>query len=201
MTWTPPWDYGITWRSEQVEPPTDPVLSLSYVRDKVLRVANGSVDDEHIRRLIESIADTAERDNQWGVRLSPQTWRDTLSAFPCGDIELSQRPVIDIVSFNYLDGDGETQSMLGSPETYLLARAGVRPSKLRPVDGGSWPSVSQYGDAVTIEYRVGFEDWTKTPAPSILNGIILCIDSQYNLGELPSRETLRRFWGERNGLI
>ena len=40
------WDEGVTWFSRRTVEPTTLVLELDYLRDKVLRTANGSVEDD-----------------------------------------------------------------------------------------------------------------------------------------------------------
>lgn len=192
MTWAPPWDYGISWRSEIVTPGTEPVLTTAYVRDKVLRVANGSVEDSRIASLILAATDLAEQETQRALPVQTRRWIG--SGFPCGAIVLPAPPLVEIVAFDYIDADGAEQSLFGSPAQYLLSPSGrYTKARITPLAGEEWPSTEERLDAVTIDYTCGYSDFTQAPAPSILTGIELAVEELYNTGSC-DLERLRAFW-------
>lgn len=153
-----PWDYGITWRSRRTVDATDLPLEVAYVRDQVLRVTNGSVEDTHIERLIMAAVDLYEDETQKAAM--PQTWEWIGSGFPCsGRIELPRPPFIEIVSVSFYDSDDAVDTLLGSPAEYAVTPSGrYVPACLTPVVDGTFPSTTTREDAVTITYRAGHEN-------------------------------------------
>lgn len=196
------WDAGISWRSLRTVTATDLPIEVGYLRDKVLRVANDSVEDGHIERLIIECTEQAEEETQRA--LMPQTWQMILSGFPAGDIVLERPPFIEMVSFEYVDGDGATQTLAVSPLDFQVIPSGkYRKARLRPLSGASWPASTQTGvDAVTITYRAGYSDDQDPQLSLISRGIALMAAELYKtrtlsiVGTSVSQATLdlTRFW-------
>lgn len=195
------WDAGITWRSLRTVHPIDPVLDTDYVRDKVLRVLNGTIEDEHIQNLIIEATEAAEEETQRA--LMPQTWQMILSGFPSGDIVLERPPLIEVTSFSYLDTNGDSQTLAVSPLAFQVVPSGkYRKARLRPLSNESWPSTISTEDAVTITYRAGYDDERDPQLLLIARGVALMVAELYKtrtlsvVGTSVSQATLHleRFW-------
>lgn len=202
-----PWDDGITWFSARTVEPEDLPLSVEYVRDKVLRVANGTFEDTFIEQLIKAATEEAEH---WTQRaLMPQTWVLRLSGFPWGGIALPRPPLIEIESFAYTNGDGDTVALdVVSPADYRIIPSGhLSKAQLWPLQDASWPTALSHGDSVEITYRAGYEPADVSPASApipdlILTGICLMVGELYKLRSLSvhtghnsaAQLQLDRFW-------
>lgn len=149
------WDDGLTWRSRLVTAPAQEPIDLEYVREAVLRVVNGNVDNEYIGRQIVAARQVFEAET--GRAAMEQTWQLILSGFPSGAIELPRPPLIAVTSVEYLDADDDAQTLSGSPAEYRVLPSGqFTAGKLLPLAGASWPSTSGEADAVTITYTAGY---------------------------------------------
>lgn len=198
-TWQGQWNDGVTVESIRTVAPTGLVVPVEYVTNQVLRVANEGGDNELIYRLIRTATEQAEVYTQRA--LIPQTWQLILSGFPAsGRIVLPRLPVISVESFSYLDGDGESHTLSGSPAEYLIV-TGKR-VEVRPLVGESWPtSVYSVPNAVTITYRAGYQHVNQIPA-EIITGICLMVGELYKqrtmsvhaVHNTPSVLQPERFW-------
>lgn len=195
------WDYGIWWRNVLVTKATEQVLEVGYVREKVLRVVNDSVEDGHIGRLIDTAAHFAELEMDGALK--PQTHQMLLSGFPSGFIKLPKAPVISVTSFDYTDGDGNSQSLAVSPLGFQLVPAGEQvKALLLPLPGESWPSSTQSGlqAAVTITYVAGFSDDEHPRYMGAVEGVSLMVNEMYKnrslsvVGTSVSQATLKLEW-------
>jgi hypothetical protein len=195
------WDAGIRVFSRRTVPPSTTVLSLEFVRDKVLRVANGSVEDEYIRLCLN--AATADAEDKTQRSLLPQTRQLVMSGFPCAEIELPGPPFISVESFDYVDADGATQQLAGSPAEYHVVSSGDwLPARITPLSGQSWPTTRDQLDAVTITYECGYENDEDPRYREIAMGIGLMVGEMYKIRALsvqeiqniPSILQLQAFW-------
>lgn len=177
---TRPWDYGIGWRSRRTVEPEDLPFTVAYIRDQVLRVTNGSAEDQYIERCIQAAVDLYEDETQKAAM--PQTWELILSGYPCARIELPRPPFIEIESITYYDGDDTLQTWSGSPAEYAVTPSGrYVPATVSLVSGSAFPATATRSDAVTITYRCGHENGM---LESELTGIALVA------GELYKQRTL-----------
>jgi uncharacterized phiE125 gp8 family phage protein len=178
LSTTLPWDYGIRWRTMRTVAPTEPLLSLAYVRDQIIRVVNGSVEDANIESLIRAATEEAEEATQRA--LMPQTWQMVLSGFPSGDIVLERPPLIEVTSFGYTDADGNAQTLAVSPLDFQIVPSGkYQKARLRVSVGASWPSVRTGEDAVTITYTAGYTDDTDPQLEWIKRGVAVLVGELY----------------------
>lgn len=209
---TQPWDRGIRYTDVVTVSPTALPLSVAYVRDEVLRVANGSVEDTHIERLIE--AATAQAEEETGLALMPQTRRMTLTGFAGDRIVLPRAPLIAVTALSYIDTAGATQTLTGSPAEYR-----VKPSsrwsraEVWPLENTQWPSTASVPSAVVIDYECGYAlDEAFSPPEvtipfDILQGIELMVAELYKQRSLSVHAVhntasvldLRRFWKHITG--
>jgi uncharacterized phiE125 gp8 family phage protein len=183
------WDRGLTWRSRRTVEPADVPVSLTYISQQVLRVANGSVDDDHVLALIKAATEEAEDYTQRA--LMPQTWELVSSGFPESNrgIVLPRPPLIDIVSFAYYDSAGDLQSLAVSPAAYRLVASGkVTKAELWPLENESWPATQTRPDAVTVTFEAGYPEVPGFPGNSVPHNILAGIGLM--VGELYKQRTL-----------
>lgn len=134
-------------------------LDLTFVRDKHLRTANGSDEDE----FIDSAIRTSERMAEKTTRRShlPQTLALVLDRFPYGfaGIRLPRPPVVSIVSIVYVALDGTETTLDAS--AYALRVTG-RDSNVEglvvPVYNTCWPQARCEVGAVVVTYDTGYVD-------------------------------------------
>lgn len=197
------WDAGVTWRSEIVTAPTETAVDIAYVRDKVLRVANGTVEDEFIERAIKAATLACERDT--GRALVTQTRKWIADRFPCGRIVLPAPPLIAVTSFVYVDADGEDVEWAASPAPYQIIPSGrVSKAALAPLYGETWPVARCQPDAVAVTYTCGYADadGESTIPDGLINGICLMVGEIYKQRSLSQIGTsivnapldTKRFW-------
>jgi hypothetical protein len=80
----------------------------------------------------------------------------TLDYFPpCGEIAIRIRPVQQIVSIKYIDGDGVEQTV--DPDDYQVDLRGFL-CRIRPAYGKSWPFARWRMNAVSILFTAGYGD-------------------------------------------
>lgn len=175
------WDYGVTHAKRRTVDPIELPVSVAYVRDQVLRVSNGSAEDEFIQNAIRAAVDVYEDETL--KALMAQTWEVRLDGFPSsGWIELprtTEAPLIAVDAFGYYDSDGDAQALVGSPADYVVIPSGkYTPAQLRPLAGASFPSTYGRLDAVTVTYRCGYESADRVPM-KIVSGIGLLAGELY----------------------
>lgn len=88
----------------------------------------------------------------------------TLPAFPTESLRVGNRwayqgivvphvPLVDVVSVEYVDGAGATQTL--SAASYTVSTS-AHPSYITPAYGVSWPTTRDQPDAVTVTYNAGY---------------------------------------------
>jgi uncharacterized phiE125 gp8 family phage protein len=198
MSWC--WDRGVSSRSRLVTAPVGLPLDVAYLRDKALRTAGETVEDELIEAYIGAATEAAEHDT--GRSLMPQTWQLLLGRFPAGPIVLPKLPVRAVTLFEYVDEDGVLQTLLGSPPEYVFRGSGEwSRAELSPLYGEVWPSTRGEDDAVRITYTTGYDATAEIPK-AITAGIALLVGELYNHRTLsvhevhntPATVQLPRFW-------
>lgn len=81
-----------------------------------------------------------------------KTLRLWLDEFPDGAIELQFPPVVAVSSVQYVDQNGDTQTM--STSDYSLDNKTI-PGWVLPAHGTSWPATLATANAVSVTYTVG----------------------------------------------
>lgn len=194
------WDCGVTWRTVRTVEPTEDPIDLDYLRNKVLRALNGTYEDDHLQALIDAAEDAYE--DFTGKALMLQTRQMILDRFPWDYIELQWPPFVNVDSFTYVDADGVTQTLDGSPAVYRIAASGqFAKARLYPPYGGVWPTTQETPDAVTVTYTAGYANADAVPA-IIKAGIGLFVNEMYEQRRLSVVGTsiveaplkLERFW-------
>lgn len=145
--------------------PAEPVITLEEAKAH-LRV-DTSDDDVLIEAYVAAATESLAGPEGWlGRSLGVTTLELRLSAFPCaarrniaasGVLTLPLGPVTEIVSVDYVDGDGADQGVL--PADFLLTSGDM----LMPGYGLSWPVARLHGDTVKIRYKAGYPDGVPAP--------------------------------------
>jgi len=134
-------------------------LSLTDVKNH-LRVTVTD-DDDSFRQFIAAIRHKAE--TFLGKTLITSTWEYKIDAFPT-EICLPMGPVQSITSVQYVDTDGNTQTLASSG--YQFDAAG----RLKASYSNVWPTTREQYDAVTVTYISG-----KTHAGNVQEDIKLAM--------------------------
>lgn len=134
-----------------------------------------SDDDTYIATLI-----TAAR--QWieemgNLALINTTYVEKFDRFPsCGIIELTKGPVSTISSIQYVDENGATQTWASANYQTDIR---MKPARIAPIYGASFPSTQAALGAVTVTYVAGFgAASTSIPSP-IIHAVKLLIAEMY----------------------
>jgi uncharacterized phiE125 gp8 family phage protein len=195
------WDAGLETRWTLVSEDRDKLpIDAYYIKTQVLRVANGTAEDDHIDALIWAAVRDCEAYIRMGFpgrAIAPQTWDFSLSGFPsCGRIVLPIAPVIDVISVQYYDENGESQELAVSPAGFALVPSGAwTAGEIRPLPGEVFPATEARPDAVTIRFTAGYEDSDAPALKALRVGIGLHVAETYaNRTGSPSF-ALERFWG------
>lgn len=91
-----------------------------------------------------------------------RTFVETFDRFT-STIQLSRVPLVSITSIQYIDTDGNLQSVTnGSPQTYVVDTA-TEPGRVYLDYGQTWPNTRNQADAVTVTYVAGHATGTSSP--------------------------------------
>lgn len=156
------WDAGIRWSTQVAQ--RDPDF-YAIPLDLAKSVCNIVRPDQDVLLYHYIKAATAFGERLRGEHIEPKTMTMTLSGFPVGGIEFSDVPVREIVSVDYVDGDGTTQAYGGSPPEWVFLPAG-RDSRARllRIPGGEWPATYAQDNSVVVTFTVGYETDADVPA-------------------------------------
>ena len=142
------------------EPSVEPLtLAEALVQMKETSDSGGEIDTLALR-LIRTARRACEERIERTLIATP--WRLTLDAFPDA-IELRQPPILAVQSVQFMDADGNLQTL--DPLDYRLDKVS-EPGYLVPARGKAWPAVLDEINAVTIDYTAGYgEGADKVPEP------------------------------------
>lgn len=153
------WDDGLRWHLERTDAPdmSYDALVLAEIRDQHLKAGNGQDDWIYRAWLV-----TYRRAEMVTRRpLIPQTWQLVMSRFPYGSrpIVVPKSPLLAVASIAYVDDEGATQTLTGSPADFtVIAPNGPNPKRgeIYPLYDETWPSVRLVPDAVTVTFTCGY---------------------------------------------
>lgn len=172
------WDDGVEWYLDQVAVPTGLAIDVAYFAEQHLRIPLSGAESARLTRAIEASTQQAER--MLERSLLPQTWDLVMDRFPFLFIELQRPPLISVTSVQYVDEDGDTQT-LDSSQFRVIQQTGprARRSWIERDEDVTWPVTRRQSDAVTVTYRAGYVETigaspevTKVPE-AILEGIAI----------------------------
>lgn len=141
---------------QTVPPETEPV-TLEEMKEH-LRL-DGAEEDALIESLIASARQYAEA--LTCRQLVTATWRLTLDAFPAGCIVLPRPRLQEVLSIQYVDAAGDTQTL--APELYQVD-AESEPARLSPAFNTFWPGTRHQMNAVVVTIRCGYGAAADVPA-------------------------------------
>jgi len=136
-------------------------ISVALARAQLAAPENGD-DDVEVERALRSAIEYVEEHT--GLALAPQTLEYRLECWPawCAgyrrgyEIDLPRKPVRDILSVEYLDADGNLQTVSTSDYSWRTTPEGA---VIRFRNSYSFPSIyDEANDAIHITFEAGFDD-------------------------------------------
>lgn len=114
-----------------------------------------SNNDTTLEILLDSFITGARNygENRTWRTLVDSEWVYKIDAFPTGVIEIPRPPLVSVDSVEYIDGDGNTQTV-DSSDYYVDTDS--EPGRIEPVN--SWPSADDRLNAVIITFSAGYGD-------------------------------------------
>jgi len=161
-------------RYELSTAPTGDVVEMADILDH-LRVTEES-DYTYLAALNDRAVRWVERRTQ--RQLLTATWKLYLDAFPA-EIQLRKLPVASVTSVQYVDLDGDTQTLSAS---YYQTdyKSQDRPGRIMPAYGYSWPNTrSSIYNAVTVTFTAGYGTASDVPE-TIKHAIMMLVGHWYD---------------------
>lgn len=143
-----------------VTQPTYLPVTMAEARQWCRIDADITAHDWDLTLLIRAMTKFAE--NLTGRSFVQRELELILDCFPCRVIELPYPPLVSVSSISYLDGDGATQTLEGSPSQFQVSTS-REPGHVRPLYLESWPSTRSELEAVKIRYIAGYASFSALP--------------------------------------
>lgn len=143
--------------------PADEPVTVAELRAQC-RI-DADIADEDTQLLLYITAARQAVEQETGRQLLRATYQYGTSGFPSGqnDVILPMPPLLRVVSVQYVDSAGATQTM---PTTDYVADTLSLPGAVSLAYGLSWPSTREQRNAVTITYQAGYgDDAEQVPQP------------------------------------
>lgn len=156
------------------EPDYTEIVSVAEAKTH-LRVS-GTSDDTYINTLIQVAGKLSE--SYTGLSFVTQERRIKLDKFPCDDghIIVPYGPVQTIDTFQYIDSDADTQTLVLNTDFRVDIHSEL--TRLESIDG--WPDTDTQFNAVTIEYTAGYNNVGGPALPmTIKQAMLLQIGAMY----------------------
>ena len=161
----------MTTREVITIPPTSEPISLDQAKSHAKIETNE--DDELIITLIEAVRTWAE--DTLNRALISQTWTYIIEDF-ADKIPLPRGPAISITQIDYIDTDGNSQTL--SSSIYEADVNGID-GFVRRSFNQVWPSTRDVYNAITITYVVGFGSTSIAIPKPIIQGMLVMIADLY----------------------
>lgn len=153
MLYTPPRNLVL------VTAPTEEPITLPEAK-AFLRVESGDTEQDGV---IAAFISGARRyvEHQTNRKLITQTWKLLLDEFPCrtgrdpyASIDLPHPPLQSVTSIEYMDVEGNPQTLATS---VYLVDTGTLPGRVRLKRNQEWPATPSYEpNAVAVTFRAGY---------------------------------------------
>lgn len=135
-----------------------------------------------VTTLIEDARQRCERVT--GRALITQTWRLTLSQWPCDRvIRLPKPPLVSVSSITYIDTSGTTQTLAADQYRVDIT---TEPGTITPAYGVSWPSVRDVTASIAVTFVCGYGAATAVPAgikERLKNHVAYCFEHRTDRDE------------------
>ena len=151
--------YGVRVRTgETIEPVT---LEEARVWCKV--DPDDTTDDAMLLLLISAARERAEDLTGMCIARRQLEWR--IDRLPDGGapLEVPYPPLISLDYITYLDTAGDSQTLSGSPDPWILEDKDL-PARVTPLYGQSWPATRNQIGSVLVGFTAGYTTNAKMPA-------------------------------------
>lgn len=161
--------------------PTEQPVEIDDLR-KHLGTDEEAREDAYILGLLKAATYAVE--NKIERTLLTTTWVMTLDHFPneswnkWNDIFVPFGPIATISDIEYYDTDGAQQTLVEGTD-FRMDNNSV-PSRIRPIENSSWPSVQNRAGAITITFIAG-ETSKARITDDIKTWIMLYVDDMYRV--------------------
>jgi uncharacterized phiE125 gp8 family phage protein len=162
-----------------VTKPTEEPVSLDEAKDHLC--IEGDDDNGQIQRKLKAATEAVSRMISGNRQLMAATYDMRLPEFP-DRIVCPRPPLSSVTSINYVDTDGNTQTL--SSTAYSVFTADDTPGYIDPAYSEVWPSTRNVANAVTVRFVAGSTTPDDVPAP-IKEGILLKLESLFDPDKLP----------------
>ena len=144
-------------------PATKLPVSLAETKDWLKFPHSETEDDAQIDQLIRQAVNIFERHT--GVALITQTWKQYQDGFGT-EIHLRRGPVQSISQIDYIDTDGNSQTLSSAVYQTDLVPQPPHNARIKVADGQSWPSIrSTDYNPVTVTFVAGYGSDFNNVAP------------------------------------
>lgn len=150
--------------------PTELPISLDELKDHIRDTR--TVEDPLLMFYLRSVVDQLDGAAGFLNRaLLTQTWEWKIDDFPgwnayaldYGCLRVPLPPLQSVSSIQYIDTNGDTQTLAASKYNVLDTGNPTRQGRIELAYGETWPSVRDQKDAVTITFVAGFGDRNALP--------------------------------------
>ena len=108
-----------------------------------------TTEDTLLDSLIQMVREQVE---ERGLAVVTQTWDLRLDGFP-RVIRIPKTPVQEVSSINYIDANGDAQTL---DEGEYTVDSYAAPARIVPAYGSSWPAARSEPNAVTVRFIAGY---------------------------------------------
>ena len=159
-------------------PATKLPVTIAEAKDWLRLPHSETEDDAQIDRLIRQAVNVYERHT--GVALITQTWIQYEDSFGT-EIRLQRGPVQSITQIDYIDTDGNTQTLSSAVYQTNLVPQPPQNAAIKVADGQSWPSIrSTDYNPVIITFVAGFGDDFNDVSPERHAAVLSLVAHLYN---------------------
>lgn len=154
---------------------TPPTAEPVHLTDAKLHLRVDITDDD---TLIAALVTAAREYAQGETRkqLVAARWKQVFDCFPCAPLALDRGPVIRVVSIQYMDMAGTTQTM---PAANYVVDYSSSPVRITPVFGQVWPIAMPQIGSVWVTFDAGYA----TPITASGNNITVPLWSTLSVGD------------------
>ena len=135
-------------------------ITLPDAKDHLYVTTNDR--DVEIQSMLSAATDFCEKNIGGHRKFVQATYDGVMPAWPLDQrVTLPMPPLASVTSVNYVDGDGDTQTL--SSTAYDTVTPTDSPGYITPVYGTTWPTARLQHDAVTIRFVAGYASADAVP--------------------------------------